>query len=45
LWDNNPDMLYNKSVSEASYVLVGGSVLFSLFAGAVVLDEAKPKKK
>ena len=45
LWDRNPDMLYNKGVTEASYVLVGSTVALSLAAGAITLSPAEKEEK
>lgn len=45
LWDRNPDMLYNKGVTEASYVLVGSTVALSLTAGAITLSPAEKEEK
>jgi hypothetical protein len=44
VWDHNPDMLFNKGVAEASYVLVGATAVVSLAAGAITL-EALPAKE
>lgn len=45
VWDHNPDMLYNKGVAEASYVLVGATAAVSLAAGAITLDALPAKEE
>ena len=48
LWDHNPNLLHNRGVAEASYILLGSSVAASLAAGFVTisaLPDAEEKKK
>jgi hypothetical protein len=48
LWDHNPDLLHNRGVAEASYILLGSTVAASLAAGFVTLSalpDAEKKKK
>lgn len=48
LWDHNPNLLHNRGVAEASYILLGSTVAASLAAGFVTLSavpDAEEKKK
>jgi len=48
LWDHNPNLLNNRGVAEASYILLGSTVAASLAAGFVIisaLPDAEGKKK
>lgn len=48
LWDHNPNMLDNRGVSEASYILLGSTVAASIAAGFVTLSaspDVEEKKK